>query len=123
MPVPCVAQMTIGRKISTIAAEYPMATPEGPLCSPAKMPRITAGQITNAVLRLLPTCPVARKNQEKGLSNASTITVGDNRRKTGTDPAQFGPRTTQTISSAKSAELITTGMVSETMSDNDLRYA
>src|SRR6266480_3737465 len=74
---------------------------------------MTIGAINQAILRLRLTRPVAWRNQANGLTSANTRTVGTSSRRTGAAPIHFGPSNMRTISSAKSAQLIVTGIVTE----------
>src|SRR5262245_50656790 len=97
--VPRIDQAVIGMTRSAIAKEYPKATPLGPLLRPSTIPTITSGVVAAVMLKARLTRPVEMTNQESGLANANTKTVGASNLRTGAASAHLAPSTTRTISS------------------------
>src|SRR5208337_4491499 len=91
IPVPCLDQAAIGMMMSTIAPEYPIATPNGPWLRPSTMPKITTGVAAAVMLTARPTRPVDITSQLSGFANANTSDVGASSLKIGATSIHFPP--------------------------------
>src|SRR5690242_2273167 len=96
-----------------MAAEKANATPLGPYGNPMTYAMITSGARTRAIFRLRFSNPSDASNHHIGSINAKTNIVGANNRKIGIASIHFGPRKRKIMSSAKRAQVIVIGKVSD----------